>query len=186
MTSFDLYKLYLAIKLHFTSEKYDVVANRGRIKNCSETAFNEKPISKRFFFLTKTLSSSQEAAQFFVACFAYNADIFDSDAASQAFFTWKKNKEMMTQLILDDVEKIGNIHFSLEGDPCKLQQLVAGGHVNIETAVALNKIFGFTANWKNNFAYKQLGIKIEKLNHFVKFNEKKIYEAVECYEQQAA
>lgn len=185
MDAFQVYKLYQAVRLHFTNEKYDIIEHRGKMKHCSESAFYEKPGSRKFHFLSKQLSDPQEAVQFFISCFAYDADVFDSTSADEAFFLWKKNKEMMTQLILDDIEQIGDITSALSGDPCKLQQLVAGGHVNIETAVALNKFLNYSSSWKNNFAYKGLAGKIEKLNAFVKFNESKVNEVLQ-HEQQFA
>ena len=186
MDPFQLYKLYQAIKLHFTSEKYDVLASRGRIKSCTESAFYDKPASRKFQYLSKQIKEPQVAVQFFVSCFAYDADIFDSSAADAAFSTWKKHKEMMTQLILDDIEQIGSVSCALSGDPCRLQQLVAGKHVNIETAVALNRALSFSSSWKDNFAYKGIAVKIEKLNAFVKFNEPKVNEAIQHHEQEVA
>jgi hypothetical protein len=185
MDAFQVYKLYQAVRLHFTNEKYDIIVHRGKMKHCSESAFYEKPGSRKFHFLSKQLADPQQAVQFFISCFAYDADVFDSTSADAAFFLWKKNKEMLTQLILDDIEQIGDITSALSGDPCKLQQLVAGGHVNIETAVALNKFLNYSSSWKNNFAYKGLAGKIEKLNAFVKFNESKVNEVLQ-HEQQFA
>ena len=38
MDPFEVYKLYLALKLHFTTEKYDITKTRGGVK-ASEKAF---------------------------------------------------------------------------------------------------------------------------------------------------
>jgi len=183
MRAFDIYKIYLAAKLHFTHEKYDLFVHNGRVRSCSEEEFSQKPLSSKFRALEYKVKTPQEAAQHFVACFAYDADVFNPIESEEAHSKWKKHKEMMTQLILDDLDLIGDVKLSLGGSPCKLQQLISGNQIKIETAVALNKFFHFTKEWKNDFTYKHLGVKIEKLNRFIKFNENKVYEAIKFNEQ---
>jgi hypothetical protein len=85
---------------------------------------------------------------------------------------------MTTQLILDDLESIPSIEDYLSGDPCILQNKVSGGHINIETAVAINRVYKFSNSWKDNFVYSYLGLKIEKLDRFVSYNEEKILKAM--------
>jgi hypothetical protein len=177
MTPFQIYKFYLAIKLHFTTEKYDVFKYRGAVHSCNEEGFRSRRGHGRFVQLSHRLQKPQDAVQLFVACFVYDADVFNDSECEEALTRWRKHKEMMTQLILDDLETI-ELPDCLKGSPCSLQKLVSGNKISIETAVALNKKYGFSAVWKNNFVYKRLGLKIEKLEPFVKFNEVKVFEAI--------
>ena len=41
MDEFSVYKMYLALKLHFTTENYDVIAQRGRVR-ASRAAFAKR------------------------------------------------------------------------------------------------------------------------------------------------
>ena len=174
MTPFQIYKFGLAIKLHFTVDSYDVFKNRGVIKNCTEESFYSKAGVGRYSALARQLTTPQEAVQYFVACNAYGASIFDPQESDEANRRWQRNKEMMTQLILDDIDKIGDVEASLQGSPCLLQRLVSGGKINIETCVVLNRRYMFAPEWKNNFVYSDLGSKIVKLDKFVKCNEEKV------------
>lgn len=174
MTPFQIYKFGLAIKLHFTNDQYDVFESRGGIKNCTEESFYTKSGVGRYTALARQLSTAQEAVQYFVACNAYSANIFDPQDSDDANRRWQRNKEMMTQLVLDDIDTIGDVEASLQGSPCYLQKLVSGGKINIETCVVLNRRFMFAKEWKNNFVYSDLGRKIIKLDKFVKCNEEKV------------
>ena len=181
MSPFQVYKIYLAAKLHFTTS-YDVFKYNGAVNAGSEEEFLQKPFRHLFSKLSNRLKTPQEAAQYFVSCFAYDADVFTTYDADQAYTQWKKHREMMTQLILDDIETL-HVPQCLEGNPCELQSLISGNKIQIETAVALNRVFKFSQDWKNNFVYSRLGVKIEKLDRFVKYNECKVNEFIKHHEQ---
>lgn len=190
MSPYEVYRFYLAIKLHFTTEKYDVFLHRGRLKGENQEKFEKQSgINTKFKILSKNLTTPHDAVQYFVACFAYDADVFDTQQSDAASKLWKANKERSTQLIINDIENIvnkyGSVESCLENDPCKLQSLCAGGHVAIETAVALNRKYKFADSWKNNFAYKNLGLKIVKLDKFVKYREEKVNEILNYHVEEA-
>lgn len=183
MGAFELYKIYLAIKLHFTVDQYDVFKTNGAVKGVTEQSFNQKGLRYRFLTLSKQFSSTRESVEYFVSCFAYGVDVFDNNSADEAYSTWKKRKEMMTQCILDDLDEIDSSWFI--GSPCKLQQMLQGKKINIETGVALNRVLNFADDWiKNDLIYGKLGSKIKKLDKFIKYNEDKVKQVIESYEQQ--
>jgi hypothetical protein len=180
MTAYQVYRFYLAIKLHFTQEKYDVFAKRGAVKSCTVEEFNRKNFRMRFEILAKKLKEPQQAVQFFVANQAYGGDVFDVENSETMWTRWRKHKEMTSYLIKEDLEKIGDLNKSLSGSPCPLIKEVSAGRINIETAVAINRKLHFTGSWKqHNFAYPDLWLKIEKLDRFVKFNEETIFEKID-------
>lgn len=47
MTGFEVYKMYLALKQHFTKEKYDFYKYNGKVR-ANEKSFEES--SDRYFF----------------------------------------------------------------------------------------------------------------------------------------
>ena len=47
MTGFEVYKMYLALRMHFTKDHYDYVKYRGKV-NASEKAFEQR--RDRYFF----------------------------------------------------------------------------------------------------------------------------------------
>jgi hypothetical protein len=184
MSSYELYKLYLAIKLHFTVPSYDVFLTNGAVKGVTEESFNKKGLRYRFNALSSQLKNTREAVDYFVACFAYGVDFFNASDADEARVRWRRNKEMTTQLILDDIDQL-TLPKDVVGKSCRLQSLLQGKVLNIETGVALNNRYNFADDWLNfNFVYSGLGSKIKKLTKFVKYNEDKVNKFISEHEQQ--
>lgn len=178
MSPHQAYRFYLAIKLHFTKESYDVFETRGAVVSQSAEDFERDRKRGRFAAIAREHSTPKEVVQFFVACFAYGVDIFDPQASYDAHLKWVKHKEMMTSLILDELDSIDEIEPLLEGAPCKLMKMISGNHISIETAVALNRKLNFIDSWKSNFTHPTLYIRIKKLDRFISFNEEKVFRVV--------
>ena len=68
MTGYEVYKMYLALKQHFTNDKYDYRKYRGRV-NASEKAFEER--RDRYFF--KKLATKYDSN----TCLLYTSDAAD-------------------------------------------------------------------------------------------------------------
>lgn len=179
MTGYQVYRFYLAIKLHFTNPKYDVFETRGHVKNCTPESFQSKRGRGMFETLAKRLKEPKDVVQYFVANQAYGGDIFEPSVAEDNFIRWKKHKEMMTYLVREDLEQIDDLRAYLSGDPCKLMKEISGQRINIETAVAINRKLQFADDWKGNYTYPDLWLKIKKLDRFVKFNEQIIFEKID-------
>lgn len=175
MSPYQAYKFYLAIKLHFTVDSYDVFETRGAVRVCSASAFETNKMRGRFAFIAREHPEPKSIVQFFVACFAYSANVFDHQESKEAHAKWMKHKEMMTSMILDDLDTVDDITSALVGTPCKLMKMISGGHINIETAVAINRKMNFVEGWKHNFTHPSLYIRIKKLDRFISFNEEKVY-----------
>lgn len=67
MDAYGVYLLYLAFKKHFTTEKYDFIKYKGKIK-ASEPAFKKR--TDRYFFekLSRKVDEDQ-IKEYFLACF---------------------------------------------------------------------------------------------------------------------
>ena len=179
MNGYQVYRFYLAIKLHFTNPKYDVFENRGYVKNCTPESFQNRKGKSWFGSLAKRFKEPKDIVQYFVANQAYDGDIFEPSIAEENYIRWKKHKEMMTYLIREDLEQIDDLRSYLSGEPCKLMKELSGRRINIETAVAINRKLQFADSWKGNFTYPDLWLKIKKLDRFVKFNEQVIFEKID-------
>ena len=67
MDAFQVYKYYLALKLHFTTDKYDVIKQRGKVR-ASRQAFAKR---NDLFSINKIAKnySDEEVANFLIANF---------------------------------------------------------------------------------------------------------------------
>ena len=70
MTGFEVYKMYLALKNHFTTDTYDYVKYRGKV-NASEKAFEERR-DRYFFKKLATKYDGSEVLNYFVANFMHD------------------------------------------------------------------------------------------------------------------
>ena len=61
MTGFEVYKMYLALKQHFTKEKYDYHKYRGKVR-ASEDAFEQR--HDRYFFKKLATNSTLSLTEF--------------------------------------------------------------------------------------------------------------------------
>ncbi len=190
MTPFQVYKLYVAVKIHFTSEKYDIFERRGAVK-CTEEGFHSVRGRGRFDQLARNvLKEPRDAVQFFVANQAYGTNIFEHAESMASWVRWQRNKEMMTQLVLDDIHRLWDLYTPasdvFKGDFPDAIKLMNRGELNIESLVILDRFFHFSdwPNWKNNLIYPKISVKLNKLQKFITVNEKTIME--ELYEHSLA
>ena len=64
MNGYEAYKLYLAIKLHFSTEDYDFIKHNGKV-NCSLDSFTKRN-DKYFFHRLSTRFKDEELLNFYV------------------------------------------------------------------------------------------------------------------------
>lgn len=187
MDGFKAYRYYLAIKLHFTTEKFNVFENRGNVKGTRDT-FNARNDRYIFEKLANKYETDREIIQFFVANFAYSSDtaIYEGKEATDNFLLWNKRKQSITQTFIDDLANILN-HietnktsvFLFENDKYPaLMQLYMGNKVTIETLRIIDDIYPFLESWSQHNSVKYMWstelLRIKKLTGFVKYDKIKI------------
>lgn len=187
MDGFKAYRYYLAIKLHFTTEKFNVFENRGNVKGTRDT-FNARNDRYIFEKLANKYDTDREIIQFFVANFAYGSDtaIYEGKEATDNFLLWNKRKQSITQVFIDDLTNILNYIesnktsvFSFENDKYPaLMQLYMGRKVTIETLRIIDDIYPFLETWSQQNSVKYMWgselLRIKKLTGFVKYDKIKI------------
>lgn len=187
MDGFKAYRYYMAIKLHFTTEKFNVFENRGNVKGTRDT-FNARNDRYIFEKLANKYDTDREIIQFFVANFAYNGDnaIYEGKEAEDNFLTWNKRKQSISQVFIDDLATILNyievnkgsvFEFNNDKYPALLQ-LYMGGKVKIETLRIIDDIHPFLDKWAETpavqFVWANEMLRIKKLTGFVKYDKIKI------------
>lgn len=106
MDDFSVYKMYLALKLHFTTENYDVVAQRGRVR-ASRAAFAKRKDLYSIKKVSKTYTD-EEVANFLVANFVSGdrwGGMFDSEAGER-YSEWKKRIESLGYIFKNDLDSL--------------------------------------------------------------------------------
>ena len=154
MDGFKAYKYYMAIKLHFTSAKYNVFETRGSVKGTRD-AFNAR--NDRYIFEKLGQKyDDREIIQFFVSNFAYGNDtaIYGNSEAEELYSEWQRRKQSITKIFIDDLTNIMNvcdvhrfttdgIFKSRNGDLPVLTSMFLSGKISIETMRMLDDLERF-------------------------------------------
>lgn len=193
MDGFRAYKYYLAVKLHFTTDKYDVFETRGNVKGSRE-AFDARNDRLIFEKLARRFEKDQDLIQYLVANFAYgNSDVaYHNEDATAHYDLWRKRKQSITQNFVNDLAtmltamensgiiKERNRMFNfVDGEYPVALTLYIGGKISIETLRIIDDVYPILGAWKKNpasFIWEDELRRITKLTGFVKYNKSKIAE----------
>lgn len=175
----------MAIKLHFTSEKYDVFEMNGRV-NYPRQAFEKRNDKKLFEKLSRKFSTEKDLIQFLAANFAYgNKNVVYSDASDEHYHEWLKRKESRTQVFANDVRTIVNhlefnridplMLYSIDNGMPELLSLFLGGHITLETMVILQDFDDYLKKWEPMIMlWHDHFLIIRKVKRFVKYDAYKV------------
>ncbi len=152
----DAYRCYLAMKNHFTKEKYDYIKYRGKVKATNEAFYKRKD---RFWFEKfARQKSDKEIEDFFVANFTSCADpeslwigemIKDGEGRYQ---NWQKKVQSLSYIFREESEKlfadnkVDDVFNCSKGHPIVLKKFL-GGNLSLESLVIYDIIFGYSKNF---------------------------------------
>ena len=178
MTGFEVYKMYLALKLHFTSATYDYFQYGGNAK-ASQVSFDQR--KDKFFFVKLSRKFKDfELREFFVANLTaedkvYPATLVREGAKNYAEYT--KRKESLSYHFKEDVATLYEMCdmfddlFKVDGVHPPLLKAHLGGRICIETLTIFNKIFQYIPQFdktiKDEIVWKPLRNKVVKYEPFL-------------------
>jgi hypothetical protein len=200
MDGYKAYQYYLACKLHFTTEKYNVFQTRGAVKGTREAFYarNDRYIFEK---LARKFDTDRDIIQYYVANFAYgNTDVIYDNSEATAYLTqWNKRKQSMTKIFVDDLATMlselennkskGACLFNFDGVeyPVALKLLI-GNKITLETLRIIDDIYSFLDNWRKNPSVSVIWENefriLHKLKGFVKYDKAKIQTVWAHFEQE--
>lgn len=150
MTGFDVYKTYLALKLHFSKDNYNYFTFNGKSR-ASKLAFDKR--KDRYFFKKLAAKFDRDTVvEYFVSYFVNNSNTWIGDISvhgSKVYTDWKKKIQSMTFLFENDIDYLLSVCKFEEIFDCKngnhpyLLQSYYGDRITLETLVILNKILNY-------------------------------------------
>lgn len=192
MDEFSVYKMYLALKLHFTTDKYDVIAQKGRVR-ASRQAFAKR---KDLFSIRKVSKtySDEEVANFLVANFVSGdrwGGLFDAEAAER-YREWKAKTESLSynfdqdlnrleeELIQENKTLLDAFTITKKQHPYIIKAFLRNT-ITLETLVILEKINPFLdyfdSNMGDDVLWPDISRLIRKYKPFLRFDKDK-YNAI--------
>jgi hypothetical protein len=204
MNEFEAFNVYLAFKLHFTTDRYDITKTRGAVKTKDETfykrsdQFNFQRLAKEFGEdeLPKFLIANHVDGNRWGGAFIY-------EEALQVYNNWRGRLQSLTKNLTDDLEEICTELAEEEVnkfDKCfvvkdeqhpLLLQMYSRGDVKIETMLILDAINNYLSYWdktlQNDFFWKEERRKLIKYRPFLDFDVDKykaiVYSRIQKYDE---
>ncbi len=152
----DAYRCYLAMKNHWTKEKYDYIKYRGKVRATNEAFYKRKD---RFWFEKfARQKSDKEVEEFFVANFASCADpesLWIGEMIKEGegrYKDWQKKVQSLSYVFKEEVQelfadiKVDDAFDCSKGHPPILRKYL-GGHISLESMVICDRIFGYGKNF---------------------------------------
>ena len=171
MNGFEIYKIYLAIKLHFTSknQSYDFHKHLGRTTARLATFTKRRD---RYFFhkLSKSYNDSS-IVNYFLSNFVSNTNLWVGDIIGKSgddhYKEWSKKLEALFYYYEQDLEYMleQNIEFddiftSKNGQHPPILKMFLSKRINFETFIILDDILSFSKQLNKNISEKVLWPKL--------------------------
>ena len=186
---FDVYRMYLAMKLHFTNPKFDFFVANGRTKAKEETYQQRND-----FWFFETLAKKykrEEIQELLLASFIISEDsskvwIGDIKATGKdRWLVWQKSQQSITYIVKQDLSAVDeymatekltfNDLFETVGGHPPLLKLFIKRRLNLDTLVIMDIVLGFTRRWDKELTdplWESLSLKIKKYKPFLSVDTK--------------
>jgi len=188
MDAFQAYRYYLALKLHFTTDSYDVVKHKGRVKASRDSFMKHEHMYKRI----TSQYPDDEVVNFLVSNFVSGdrwGGVFDAES-NNTYLTWKKRIESLSYTFKSDIQRLltelnltsfdDMVVFAVQKSqhPYIIRAYMSK-NMSIETLVILNKLFGFCDKFdqeiEENIVWPDISRLIRKYSPFVKIDKDKYH-----------
>lgn len=181
MEPFEVYKLYLALKLHFTKKDYDITKTKGAVR-ASQNAF----LKRRDLTAMRKLARDykrKEIIDLLVANFVSGdkwGGVFDA-SAKETYENWKSRKLRRDYTFEQDVakiklemekENIDNPFDSSGGYHALVYRLYFGKQISIETLVVLDKMYNYVNIESDDVFIQDINLIVKKYRPFVQITDK--------------
>lgn len=195
--AFQTYKYFMAIRLHLTTDRYDVFQSNGKVSG-SRATFEKRNDKFLFEKIGRKFDTPRELIEYFVANIAYgNMSVIYSQESDDYYQQWIARKESRTAMFKSQLSQIYNYLelnqkkyeelFSIDDNVPELLNLYVGGYVHLETVVILNEFENFLPKWEPLCMIwgNQLRV-LNKMKNFVKFDKDKLQLIYNSYRQEFA
>ena len=175
----DAYRCYLALKNHFTKDKYDYHKYRGKVRATNEAFYKRKD---RFWFEKfARQKNDKEIEEFFVSNFIYSTDpstVWIGEMIKEGegrYQEWQKKVQSLTYVFKEETEslfenkKIDDMFDCSKGHPPILKSYL-GGDISLESMVIYDRILGYGKDFDKRLkdpVWESVSRKIKKYSPFL-------------------
>ena len=187
---FDVYRMYLAMKLHFTNPNFDYFTAGGKT-NAKEKTYQQR----NDFWFYETLAKKykkEEIQELLLASFVISEDstkVWIGDikqSGKDRWVVWKKSQQSLAYTVEQDLSSVvdymdakghtfNNLFETMEGHP-PLLKLYIQRRINLDTLIVMDIVLGFTRKWDKLLfdpLWTGLSLKIKKYKPFLSIDRNK-------------
>ena len=167
MNGFEVYKIYLAVKLHFTSKgrSYDFHRHLGKTTARLETFTKRR--DRHFFHKLSKSYNNNTIVDYFVSNFVTNTNLWVGDIIGKTgddnYKQWSKKIEALHYYYEQDIDyileqdyKFDDLFKSVNGQHPPILKMFLSKRINFETVLILDEILSFTKQLNKNINEKVL------------------------------
>ncbi len=191
MAPFEVYRYYLALRLHFTTDSYDVIKQQGRVRATRNSFLKRKDLLS--INRVAETYSDKDIVNFLVANFVSGdrwGGVFDVESKDR-YQGWKKRIESISYTFKKELDKAvlfadkNNITFEQlfccnNGQHPPIVKMYLRNDISIETLVILNKLNNFTdqldLDLKDDLVWPDTSRIIKKYSPFLEIKKDKYNE----------
>lgn len=188
MDAFEAYKVYVALKNHFTSPTYDFFKYGGRTK-AGHRSFDKRP--DKYFF--HKLSKRKDVVDYLVANFVYNdnvsawiGNLLNNEESDKCYTKLVKTRESLSYIFTNDLDRLEpefDKNFQIvDGQHPKLLKLYLRQEISIETLIILDDLVGYMKAWNkridDGILWPSVYMKCIKFRPFFQYDRDKMKQIV--------
>ena len=188
MNGFEVYKIYLAIKLHFTSKGQSYDYHRHAGKTTARLATFTKRRDRYFFHKLSRTYSDTDIVNYFISNFTANTNLWVGDiigkTGDENFKSWTRRIEALHYYYEQDIEYILNmitdklsfddIFTSKQGQHPPILKYFLSKKINFETLIILDDILKFSKRLnksiKETVIWPKMYERMIRYKPFLKYN----------------
>ena len=184
---FNAYKLYLAVKNHFTTN-YDFFKYNGKV-NAKEDSFLKRR-DKFFFAKLQRKYNDDQLRDLFVSNFADGEDFWIGNVLTQkaekVYSDWKARQIKLSYIFEQDLRFLFDYYkerdldfnslFVMENGHPILLQCVLRNDIFVETMIIIDRILNYSKRWNkilDDPVWSEFKKRMDKYSPFVIFDDKK-------------
>jgi|TARA_B110000902_G_scaffold181487_1_gene205533 hypothetical protein len=189
VNGFEVYKIYLAVKLHFTSknQSYDFHKHNGRTTARLETFTKRRD---RYFFHKLSKSYNDKSiVDYFLSNFVSNTNLWVGDiigkSGDETYKEWSKKIESLQYYFEQDIDyiiermttkdiKFNDLYLSVKGQHPPIVKMFLAKKINFESLIILDDILKFTKNLSLNITetvlWPKLNDRMKRYRPFLSYN----------------
>jgi hypothetical protein len=186
MQGFQVYKLYLAFKQHFSNPKFDFFLYEGKV-NAKEETYQQRTDFYFFETLARKLND-QQIKEYMLASFVSADDpskVWIGDikrSGKQNWLTWQRTHGSLEYMFRNEIDSLlseckdfNSLFDSRKGHPPLLKAFIRK-ELSLESLLVLDMVLGFMLHWDQDLVdplWSGISFKIKKYKPFLSIDRKK-------------